>query len=434
MKRILAAVLAMVLLLSCTACGAQNKEPEEPVETVTELTLWTYPYGNWSDSETINMLLSQFSSVYPNIHVTVEYLTEENADEAVSTAIESGETPDLIWTTPNRPMADWSGMGCMVDLSALWNDTDRNEVLPACQSACFTEAGECYLYPVAMNVSCMAINYDAFVQAEADKYIDLETRTWDDEDFIKAVRALYDTFHEPVAAVYCGGQADDYGTRSLVSSLFGGSFTNEDHSGYAVDSEEMLRALKLLMDMKGVIFDDTIVGRDEALLFYLENFKMSFCWDVQQQMNPAGMNGGVGVTKNGQRIEYMFYPTVGEENSLPGEIWGLCAFHNGDEARLNAAKQFIRYFADGEGTVSAVRAAGSYPVRNTAEGNDLTNIWSNNTVMSQYSVMMDALGEDESVAPNWPVARSEWYKLLQRLAQDDAVLEDEVAKFMDAVK
>ena len=196
----------------------------------------------------------------------------------------------------------------------------------------------------------------------------------------------------------------------------------------------MLRALKLLMDMKGVIFDDTIVGRDEALLFYLENFKMSFCWDVQQQMNPAGMNGGVGVTKNGQRIEYMFYPTVGEENSLPGEIWGLSAFHNGDEARLNAAKQFIRYFADGEGTVSAVRAAGSYPVRNTAEGNDLTNIWSNNTVMSEYSVMLNALGEDESVAPNWPVARSEWYKLLQRLAQDDAVLEDEVAKFMDAVK
>ena len=54
--------------------------------------------------------------------------------------------------------------------------------------------------------------------------------------------------------------------------------------------------------------------------------------------------------------------------------------------------------------------------------------------MSGYSVMLNALGEDESVAPNWPVARSEWYKLLQRLAQDDAVLEDEVAKFMEAVK
>ena len=434
MKRLLAAVLAMVLLLSCTACGAKNKEIEMPVENVTELTLWTYPYGNWSDSETVNMLLNQFTSVYPNVRVTVEYLTEENADEAVSTAIESGETPDLIWTTPNRPMADWSGMGCMVDLSTLWNDNDRAEVLEACQAACFTEEGECFLYPVAMNAYCMAINYDAFVQAEADKYIDLETRTWDDEDFINAVRALYDTFHEPVAAVYCGGQADDYGTRALVSSLFGGSFTNEDHSGYAVDSEEMLRALKLLMDMNGVIFDEALVGRDEALLFYLENLKMSFCWDVQQQMNPAGMNNGVGVTKNGQRIEYMFYPTSGGETSLPGEIWGLCAFNNGDEARLTIAKQFIRYFADGEGTASAVRAAGSYPVRNTAEGNDLTGIWSNNAVMSEYSVMLEALGEDESVAPNWPVARSEWYKLLQRLAQDEVVLEDEVAAFMEAVK
>ena len=74
MKRILAAVLAMALLLSCTACGAKNKEPEEPVEIITELTLWTYPYGNWSDSETVNILLSQFSSVYPNIRVTVEFI------------------------------------------------------------------------------------------------------------------------------------------------------------------------------------------------------------------------------------------------------------------------------------------------------------------------------------------------------------------------
>ena len=171
------------------------------------------------------------------------------------------------------------------------------------------------------------------------------------------------------------------------------------------------------------------LDRETSEYTYGDWYNYHYC-----EPTPAGMNGGVGVTKNGQRIEYMFYPTVGEENSLPGEIWGLSAFHNGDEARLNAAKQFIRYFADGEGTVSAVRAAGSYPVRNTAEGNDLTNIWSNNTVMSGYSVMLNALGEDESVAPNWPVARSEWYKLLQRLAQDDAVLEDEVAAFMEAVK
>ena len=432
MKRILATLLALTLLLCCTACGA--KEPEAPVETVTELTLWTYPYGNWGNPETVEILLSQFSSIYPNIRVTVEFLSEDNADEAVSAAIEGGETPDLIWTTPNRPVADWSTSGCLTDLSSLWNDVDHAEVLNACETACFTEDGSCYLYPVAMNVYCMAINYDAFVQAGADKYIDLETRTWNDEDFIKATRALYDTFHEPVAAVYCGGQSGDYGTRALVSSLFGGSFTNEDHSGYAVDSEEMMRALKLLQDMKGVIFDETLIGKDEALLFYLENLKMTFCWDVQQQMNPIGANTGVGTTKNGQRIEYMFYPTVGEENTLPGEIWGLCAFNNGDEARLNAAKQFIRYFADGEGTSAAVRAAGSYPVRDTAEGNDLTTIWSNNTVMSQYSILVEALGEDESVAPNWPIARSEGYALLQRLGQDGSVVADEVAVFMEAVK
>ena len=431
MKRLLALVLALVMLL-CTACG--EKEPEVPQETITELTFWTYPYGNFDDPETVKMLLMQFQSVYPNVRVNVEYLTEENADEAISAAIEGGETPDIVFTTPNHPVAEWSGMGCMADLASLWNDSDYDEVLDACESACFTSDGACYLYPIAMNVSCMAINYDAFVQAGADKYIDLEKRTWSDEDFIKAVRALYDTFHEPVAAVYCGGQNGDQGTRALVSSLFGGSFTNEMHTGYAVDSEEMIRALKLLQDMKGIIFDDTIVGQDEALLFYLENLKLSFYWDAQQQMDPAGQGNGVGKTKNGQRIEYMYYPSATGAQSLPGEIWGMCVFNNGDEARLTAAKQFVKYFADGEGTASAVRAAGCYPVRNIAEGNDLTSLWVNNTVMNEYSMMVKSLGEDDSITPNWPVARSEWYKLLQRLGQDEAVTADEVAKFMEAVK
>ena len=432
MKRFLAAALSLLLLFTCTACGEQ--EPEVPEVSITELTLWTYPYGEFSNPETVQMLVNQFSSVYPNVHVTVECLTEENADEAVSAAVEGGEAPDLIWTTPDRPMNDWQGLGCMTDLAPLWDDNDRAEVLEACQRACFTEDGESFLYPIAMNVYCMAINYDAFVQAGADKYVDLETRTWSDEDFIKAVRALYDTFHEPVAAVYCNGQADDWGTRMLVSSLFGGSFTNEDHSGYAVDSEEMVRALKLLQDMSGVLIDETLAGQDEALLFYLENLKMSFCWNVQQQMNPAGQHGGVGLTKNSQRIEYMHYPSAADVLSLPGEVWGLCVFNNGDADRLNAAKQFVKYFADGEGTASAVRAAGSYPVRKTASGNDLTSLWNNNTVMREYSVLLDSLGEDESVAPNWPIARSEWYKLLQHIGQDEAVVTDEVAKFMEAVK
>lgn len=431
MKRLLALVLALVMLL-CTACG--EKEVETPQEAITELTFWTYPYGNYDNPEMVKAMLMQFQFTHPNIRVNVEYLTEENADEAIAAAIDGGEAPDIVFTNPKHPMEEWSGLGCMADLSSLWDDNDRDEVMDACESACFASDGACYLYPIAMNVSCMAINYDAFMQAGADKYVDLETRTWSDEDFIKAVRALYDTFHEPVAAVYCGGQNGDEGTRALVCSLFGGSFTNEMHTGYTVDSEEMIRALKLLQDMKGVTFNENIVGQDEALLFYLENLKMSFYWDVQQQMNPAGQDTGVGLTKTGQRIEYMYYPSATGAQSLPGEIWGMCVFNNGDEARLTAAKQFVKYFADGEGTAVAVRTAEGYPVRNIAEGNDLTSLWLNNTVMNAYSTMVKSLGEDDSITPNWPVARSEWYKLLQRLGQDGAEAADEVSKFMEAVK
>ena len=82
----------------------------------------------------------------------------------------------------------------------------------------------------------MAINYDAFVAAGADQYIDTETHTWTTENFIKAVDALYAYYKEPVGDVYCSGQGGDQGTRALVNNLYGGTFTNAEHTAYTADS------------------------------------------------------------------------------------------------------------------------------------------------------------------------------------------------------
>ncbi len=43
-------------------------------DSTTDITLWTYPIGNWGDSATVDGLIASFNEVYPNINVTVEYL------------------------------------------------------------------------------------------------------------------------------------------------------------------------------------------------------------------------------------------------------------------------------------------------------------------------------------------------------------------------
>ena len=434
MKKLLALLLALLMLLSLAGCGKQAQEDEE--SAVIELTLWTFPAGDWGDPAAVETLLTQFNSVYPDIHVTVQCLDEATGDDKLSTAVDGGVSPDILLAQPDRLIKAWGAEGMLADLSDMWDDADKQEVNAACQSVCFTRDGKCYAYPFAMNVQCMAINYDAFVTAGADQYIDLETRTWTTEQFTQAVKALQSKYGETVAAVYCSGQNGDQGTRALVTNLYGGQFANDSYTGYVANSEANQQALTLLRDTKGIEFDDAINGQEEAALFYHESLKMSFCWSLAQQLaetvdEPTEEGGEpvvhpAGKTVNGQTIEFMAFPTDPEisQPRLQGDIWGFGVFDNGDQEKIDAAKLLIRFFADGQGASAAVKAAGCFPVRDTVDGADLRNIWAGSDVMTEYAKLTDFLSGYDALTPGWSTARTEWWNMLQRVGNGgDVVLE-----------
>ncbi len=435
MKKLLAFLLALTLVLSVTACG-QDAAANDEEQSVIELTLWTYPIGDWADETAVNNLLTQFNTVYPDIHVTVQCLDEATGDDSLSTAVDGGVAPDILLAQPDRLVKVWGAEGMLADLSDMWDDADKQEVNEACRSVCFTADGKCYAYPFAMNVQCMAINYDAFVTAGADQYIDLESRTWTTEQFTQAVKALRDKYGEDVAAVYCSGQNGDQGTRALITNLYGGTFTNDAHTAYTVDSEPIQQALTLLRDTKGIEFDEAINGQEEATLFYHESLKMSFCWSLAQQtaetVDEPTEEGAepvvheAGKTVNGQTIEFMSFPSETGESRLEGDVWGFGVFDNGDQEKLDAAKLLIRYFADGQGTSAAVKAAGCFPVRAAVDGANLSGIWSGSDVMQEYAKLTDFFGSYPQLTPGWATARTEWWNLLQRIGNGgDPVIETE---------
>jgi len=435
MKKLLTFLLTLTLVLSVTACG-QDAAANDEEQSVIELTLWTYPIGDWADETAVNNLLTQFNTVYPDIHVTVQCLDEATGDDSLSTAVDGGVAPDILLAQPDRLVKVWGAEGMLADLSDMWDDADKQEVNETCRSVCFTSDGKCYAYPFAMNVQCMAINYDAFVTAGADQYIDLESRTWTTEQFTQAVKALRDKYGEDVAAVYCSGQNGDQGTRALITNLYGGTFTNDAHTAYTVDSEPIQQALTLLRDTKGIEFDEAINGQEEATLFYHESLKMSFCWSLAQQtaetVDKPTEEGAepvvheAGKTVNGQTIEFMSFPSETGESRLEGDVWGFGVFDNGDQEKLDAAKLLIRYFADGQGTSAAVKAAGCFPVRAAVDGANLSGIWSGSDVMQEYAKLTDFFGSYPQLTPGWATARTEWWNLLQRIGNGgDPVIETE---------
>ena len=269
MKKVLSIALALLLVLGLTAFAKETKADAE------EITLWTYPVGSWGNEEAVKVMTDAFTTE-TGIKVKVEYLSYSDGDDKVNTALTAKAAPDLILEGPERLVANWGANGYMVNIADLYDDQDKAEISPAAVAACFADANTAYEYPICTVAHCMAINLDAFKEAGADQYIDLETRTWTTEQFFAAVKALNDKFGSPVGIVYCNGQAGDQGTRALVNNLYGGTFANAEHTAYTWDDPLNIQALKALYDLEGIEFDPAVASGDEAQLFINGTVKMAF--------------------------------------------------------------------------------------------------------------------------------------------------------------
>lgn len=447
-KRQIALGMAALLFASgLAACGAKKEETkksakesaketeakadagEEKAEDLkADLKLFTYPIGQWGKSESVDALLENFNKKYPNVHVSVEYLDYTNGDDQVNTAIEGKAAPDLIMEGPERLVANWGAKGLMVDLKDIFEDEASQDIYKNVKDACASSDGKYYEYPLAMVAHCMAINKTMFEKADALQYIDAEKHTWTTENFFKAVEAINKSGQNDVLAVYCGGQGGDQGTRALVNNLYGGTFTNKEHTEYTVDSPENIKALEELKKAKGVNFDPALVGGDEINLFRNGTLAMSLCWNSAQQNNKD--NGEAGKTNNGDEIIPMMFPTDKGDPQLCGGIWGFGIFDNGDENKIKAAKAFIRFMCnDPEQAKLSVQTTGYFPTHEKMTGvYDGTEIADTMKMFTEQ--FMPHFGDYYQVVPGWAQARTEWWNMLQKIGQGGDV-KTELAAFQE---
>ena len=437
MKKILAMLLALVMVLSLAACTvekapAETKAPETqapaadntPAETKApeaekvEISLWTYPIGKWVDEATVAELIADFNAAYPHITVKVEYLDYTNGDDKVNTAIEGNQAPDIIMEGPERLIANWGAKGLLVDLSDIVPAGTYESIVATCTSP----NGELYELPVCMITHCMAINRDVFAQADALKYLNEETRTWNSvEDFFKAVQAVYDAGYKTVGTIYCGGQGGDQGTRALITNIGGGTYANAAHTEYTYASNENANALAKLYAQDGIDFNPAIVASDEITAFVNGTLQMAFCWNISQEVN------------NKDALGFDVLPMAFPSDSTPslqGGIWGFGVFNNGNDEKIEAAKTFIKFMTGSDDQYfKAVKASTFAPCR------DLANAAELNALLPEYMLVAPMMGDYYQITTNWTQARTEWWNMLQKVATTDgsvAAILAEMQKAQDA--
>ena len=438
MKKPLALLLAAGMTLGLAACGngsqGNSESPAPGGETggsssgAVELNLWSFNVGGFAEASNWEPIIAAFNEQNPDIKITVTPINYQDGDQKLTSAITAGTGPDIIFEGPERIVGNYAREGLMVDLSDLW-ETGGSDIAEGISSVSQLD-GTYYMYPLSVAAHCMAINYEAFEAAGALQYIDEETRTWTTDNFVKAMEAVRDAaaagtinINTP-GIIYCGAQGGDQGTRALVNNLYSDYFVNEDGTAYTANSENNVKALKLLQDMVNngsMSANASFAAADELQAFANQTCAVSFCWNyanytqyaAQTQFTPFAM---AFPSDDGKPELEMAGPYV----------FGV--FKNKDEAKIEAAKKFVQFVCDDQTVgVEAVKATGFFPVH--SDWGDVYTGDADAETRAPFALMSDYLGRYYNLTGGWTEQRGYWWPMLTEIMTTGADVQTAADKY-----
>ena len=438
MKKPLALLLAAGMTLGLAACGngsqGNSESPAPGGETggsssgAVELNLWSFNVGGFAEASNWEPIIAAFNEQNPNIKITVTPINYQDGDQKLTSAITAGTGPDIIFEGPERIVGNYAREGLMVDLSDLW-ETGGSDIAEGISSVSQLD-GTYYMYPLSVAAHCMAINYDVFEAAGALQYIDEETRTWTTDNFVKAMEAVRDAaaagtinINTP-GIIYCGAQGGDQGTRALVNNLYSDYFVNEDGTAYTANSENNVKALKLLQDMVNngsMSANASFAAADELQAFANQTCAVSFCWNyanytqyaAQTQFTPFAM---------------AFPSDDGKPELEMAGPYGFGVFNNKDEAKIEAAKKFVQFVCDDQTVgVEAVKATGFFPVH--SDWGDVYTGDADAETRAPFALMSDYLGRYYNLTGGWTEQRGYWWPMLTEIMTTGADVQTAADKY-----
>lgn len=438
-KKPLALLLAAGMTLGLAACGngsqGNSESPAPGGETggsssgTVELNLWSFNVGGFAEASNWEPIIAAFNEQNPDIKITVTPINYQDGDQKLTSAITAGTGPDIIFEGPERIVGNYAREGLMVDLSDLW-ETGGSDIAEGISSVSQLD-GTYYMYPLSVAAHCMAINYEAFEAAGALQYIDEETRTWTTDNFVKAMEAVRDAAAAGTVNVatpgiiYCGAQGGDQGTRALVNNLYSDYYVNEDGTSYLANSENNVKALKLLQDMVNngsMSANASFAAADELQAFANQTCAVSFCWNYsnytqyaeQTQFTPFAM---------------AFPSDDGKPELEMAGPYGFGVFNNKDEAKIEAAKKFVQFVCDDQTTgIEAVKTTGFFPVH--ADWGDVYAGDADAETRAPFALMSDYLGRYYNLTGGWTEQRGYWWPMLAEIMTTGADVQTAADNFV----
>lgn len=426
MKKFLRLFLTSAAVLSLVACGSSSSsdssDTAESSSDVTEITWWAFPVFTQENADDgvgtyEASIIEAFEKANPDIKVKLETIDFTSGPEKITTAIEAGTAPDVLFDAPGR-IITYGKNGKLAELNDLFtddfvSDVNNDNLIQA------SKAGDtAYMYPISSAPFYMALNKAMLEDAGV---LDLVKDGWTTDDFEKVIKALKDKGYNP-GSLFSNGQGGDQGTRAFLANLYSGSVTDAEVTKYTTDQSNFVKALE---KAAGWIKDGYMMngsqynGGDDIQNFANGQTSYTILWAPSQ-------NGIQAQLLEASKVEVVEVPFPSEDGKADLEylVNGFAVFNNGDEAKVAAAKKFIQFICDDEewGPKNVVRT-GAFPVRTSygklydTERMETISAWTE--YYSPYYNTIDGFAE----------MRALWFPMLQAVSNGEESAADALANF-----
>ena len=352
MKKVIALLLAMVMMMSLVACGKSSSDEtskDGSSETI-DLTMWCIATESDSNRHAYEASIADFKAAHPEINLTWEATQNQEYKTKIKAAVAANEMPDIFFTWSCAFLGEFVDAGrvyCVDDVYAQYASE-----LPEVMMGNVKFDGKYYGVPTTLNIVGMFSNMELLKEVGYDEV----PATY--EELIECCDALV---AQGIIPFGCSGKetwcVTEY-LESIIEKTAGASVLNDIFAGNASwDNDDVAKAVSIFQEMIDKNYFDPegiALSNDEVKANFIAGkyaFYMNGTWNCAD-FDKAGLS---------DKIQVAEFPVIDSSKSKLGELIGgpsdtLAVAASSKNAKVAAesafeiAKGICRYgYLDGNG-------------------------------------------------------------------------------------
>ncbi|MGO3838418.1 MAG: ABC transporter substrate-binding protein [Vagococcus sp.] len=434
-KVLLGSTLVLASAGILAACGSNDKKGSDKSgdgdKVAIEMWLtpqWKGVYDASEDGADYDSFFKEAAKMYekehPNVDVSVQVIPSEQRSDKLSVAIQTKELPDMFFDS-SFALSEYAHMGVLAPLNDIVDDKAKSDIPDSIWENVKIN-DDVYFYPFGHNPGTLSYNADMFKAAGLDEYIGGENDivTWSVEDLTKITKQLKEKNKDvaPFGLFAKNNQGDTWNMSYM--RMFGNKFFDKDGKIVA-NEKDGVKALEYIDGLRkdGLTTNgvESLSSNDVNAMFQNQTTAINFT-------NSVLFNGILKDMEDGKvnKFDMRLANIPGEKQPISFTyVTSSVVFNTGDEKKMEAAKDFVKFYSTNEELVKASK--NTLPVRESVA----KELGSEMPYLDAYNKNSDYIINFSNNTPGYAELRNAFFPELQAVFTGDKTAQEAMDSFTE---